>query len=95
MRVLSIIAAAIFLVACGPLDPELAAQRCEDRARKAQAPIGKVTLGVNSNTGAFGRAQVGVTSDFLRGRDPQQVYDECVINLTGAMPIRPPVLRNR
>ncbi len=82
------------LAACGPMNPERAAERCEERARAAQGPTGSVTIGVNSKTGGFSRASVGVSSDFLRGRDPDAVYDECVFSLTGEMPIRRPVLRN-
>jgi hypothetical protein len=93
------IAAAILMlggvVSCGPVPPELAAQRCEARARAAQAPTGEVGFGVNNKSGAFTRAQIAVSSDFLRGRDPVQVYDACVLQLTGELPIRPPVLRVR
>jgi len=82
------------LVACAPISPELAAQRCEERARAAQAPTGEVTIGVNSNSGGFAEASVGISSDFIRGADPVAVYDRCVFELTGALPIRPPVLRD-
>lgn len=83
------------LAACTPqpIDPVRAAEICEDRARAAQAPTGRVTVGTNSRTGAFGGVQVGVSSDFLTGRDPLEVYTECVRDRTGAEPIRPPVLR--
>ena len=82
------------LAACGPINPELAAQRCEERARAAQGPTGKVTLGVNSNSGGFARANLGISSDFIQGLDPEAVYDRCVLELTGELPIRRPVLRN-
>lgn len=82
------------LAACNtPVSPERAADMCEERARKAQGPKGSVTLGVNSNSGGFANAEVGVTSDFLRGTDPNLLYDRCVIELTGEGPIRRPVLR--
>lgn len=83
------------IASCGPVNPELAAQRCEERARAAQGPTGEVAFGVNSNSGAFTNAKIGLSSDFLRGRDPAQVYDSCVLQLTGELPIRPPVLRTR
>lgn len=75
-----------------PVDPEEAAQECEERARAAQAPTGTVTAGVNSQTGGFAGFEIGVTSDFLRGADPLEVYSDCVWNLTGQSPIRPPEL---
>lgn len=77
-----------------PVSPERAAEICEDRARAAQGPTGRVTVGTNSNTGAFGGVELGVSSDFLAGRDPQAVYEECVFDKTGEAPIRPPRLRS-
>lgn len=86
----------VVMGACAvPLSPERAAEICEERARDAQGPTGSVTLGTNSRTGGFGRVEIGVTSDFISGRDPIEVYEECVFDRTGAAPIRPPVLRNR
>ena len=81
------------LSACTPISPERAAERCEERARAAQGPTGEVTVGVNSNTGGFSRAEVAISSDFLRGRDPVAVYERCVIELTGQPPTRPFRLR--
>jgi hypothetical protein len=83
------------LVACTPVpvSPERAAEICEEKARAAQGPTGRVSVGTNSNTGANAGIEIGVTSDFLTGRDPLDVYTECVFDRTGAGPIRPPVLR--
>ncbi len=81
------------LAACGPVSPERAADRCEERARAAQGPQIGLTLGANSNSGPFASGSIGITSDAIRGRDPLQVYDECVFGLTGEMPIRPVRLR--
>ena len=84
-----------WVASCGLVDPALAAQRCEERARAAQSPTGEIAFGVNSNSGAFTNAKIGLSSDFLQGRDPAQVYDACVLQLTGELPIRPLVLRTR
>ncbi|WP_322890244.1 MULTISPECIES: hypothetical protein [unclassified Yoonia] len=81
------------LAACGPVSPERAADRCEERARAAQGPTVGLTLGANSNSGPFASGSIGITSDAIRGRDPLQLYDECVFRLTGEMPIRPVRLR--
>ncbi len=81
------------LAACGPVTPERAAVRCEERARAAQGPSGNVTIGVNSESGPYTRAEIGVSADYLQGRDPLEVYRSCVVGLTGAEPYRPPVLR--
>lgn len=75
------------------IDPARAADRCEERARAAQGPTGTVTFGANSNTGSYTSAEIGITADYLRGADPNVVYDRCVIELTGEGPIRRPVLR--
>lgn len=88
--------AAVFLLAlaaCGPVSPERAADRCEERARAAQGPQIGLTLGANSNSGPFASGSIGISSDAIRGRDPVQVYDECVFRLTGEMPVRPVRLR--
>ncbi|KPP84170.1 MAG: hypothetical protein HLUCCA08_01530 [Rhodobacteraceae bacterium HLUCCA08] len=82
------------LVACTPqpVDPERAAQRCEERARAAAGPTGEVRLGANSEDGPFAGVSIGISSDYLAGRDPMAVYEQCVYDLTGAAPIRPPRL---
>ena len=81
------------LAACGPISPEAAADRCEERARAAASPLREVGIGVNSQRGVIANAEIELTSDFLQGRDPQVVYEQCVRQLTGQGPIRPLVLR--
>lgn len=76
-----------------PMNPEEAAQHCEERARAAQGPTGRVAVGVNSESGPFTNAEIGLSGDYLAGRDPVEVYTECVYDRTGMAPIRPPVLR--
>ena len=76
------------LIACGPVSPELAADQCEERARAATGPTGEIGIGIGSN-GTSGRVEIGVTSDYLQGRDPYDVYDSCVRQKTGQGPIRP------
>jgi hypothetical protein len=95
MRGAALVVALLTLApACAPvpMDPERAAQICEERARGAQGPTGSVTIGVNSQDGPNVGAAIGVTGDFLRGRDPMQVYESCVFQRTGQSPIRPPAL---
>jgi hypothetical protein len=95
-RVLLMTALALLalLAACDlpPQDPELAARDCEERARAAQGPTGTVSIGVNSDSGPFTAASIGVSSDYLQGRDPVAVYEQCVYQRTGALPIRSPRL---
>jgi len=79
------------LVACGPVSPEVVARQCEDRARAAQGPKAAVAVGVGTG-GTSASVGVGVSLDYLRGRDPQEVYETCVRERTGQPPIRPLVL---
>ena len=83
----------LLMSACGPISADRAAEICEAQARAAQGPTGGVTVGTNSNSGTFGRLEIGVSSDFIAGRDPIEVYEQCVSDRTGVGPIRPPVLR--
>lgn len=53
-----------------------------------------MTIGASSSDGPFASASIGLSADLLRGRDPLEVYESCVIELTGEMPIRPPRLRD-
>jgi len=94
-RAVLCLAAFTALTACDPvpMSPERAAQICEEQARAAQGPTGSVTFGVNSRTGPYTGASIGITDDYLRGRDPLAVYSNCVMRRTGQAPIRPPVLR--
>lgn len=81
----------VLLAACGPVSPELAARQCEERARAASGPVREIGIGVG-NRGVDGYVELGVTSDYLQGRDPREVYETCVFEKTGQGPVRPPVL---
>jgi hypothetical protein len=89
-----LVLAALTLAGCTlpPPDPARVADECEARARAAQGPTGTIGVGVNSETGGFATAEIGLSSDFLMGRDPVAVYEACVYQRTGQMPIRPPRL---
>lgn len=76
-----------------PVDPARVAAQCEERARAAAGPTGSVTVGANSRTGAYSGFEVGITSDYLAGRDPAEVYAQCYFARTGSYPATPPSLR--
>jgi hypothetical protein len=76
------------LTACGPVPLKTAESICFDRARLAAAPRGEVKIGV-SNGKPAGSVSVGVTSDYILGRDPSAVYDQCVLQKSGQMPSLP------
>ncbi|MCF2906597.1 hypothetical protein L0666_16505 [Octadecabacter sp. CECT 8868] len=95
MRIVSLVSMLIPLTACAavPITPERAAEICEEKARAAQGPTGSASVGANSETGAYSGLEISLSSDFLAGRDPNDVYAECIYDRTGAAPIRPLVLR--
>jgi hypothetical protein len=76
------------LVACGPVSQKAAEQECFERARLAAGPRGTIAVGGGSN-GAVADFDVTIGSDFLRGRDPAQVYETCVTQKTGQFPTVP------
>lgn len=77
------------LIACGPVSREQAERDCLHTARLAQQPRGSVGVGVDSNGKVQPQFDVTVSSDYLSGRDPSQVYDSCVMRKSGQMPSRP------
>lgn len=79
-------------MSCGPISPERAAEQCEERAREAAGPTGEIGIGINSNGRVTSGISIGVSSDFLKGKDPEQVYVDCVQRKTGQPPVRPLVL---
>lgn len=80
---------ALLLAACGPISPEQAANQCEEQARRAAGPTGKIGIGVNSNGQVTNSFSIGISSDALLGKDPEQVYLDCIRRKTGQEPIRP------
>ncbi len=77
------------LAACGPIPVDQAERACAEDARLAERPRGRVGLGVGSGGRAAGMLDVTISSDFLLGRDPSQVYDACVKSRSGQFPTRP------
>lgn len=85
----------LFLAACatGPIPLAQAEAECADRARAALRPTGSATIGASSKSGLSTGISIGVTTDFLAGRDPQDVYASCVESKSGQPPQTPLVLR--
>jgi hypothetical protein len=81
--------ALLVLSACGPVSLQQAERECLSQARLAQQPRGSVGLGIGSDGRAHVKGDVTITSDFLQGRDPAQVYDNCVVRRSGQFPSRP------
>ena len=77
------------LAACGPIPVEQAESICYNDARMATGPHGAVGFGVSSNGDTSAGLSIGISSDYLLGRDPDQVYANCVYQRSGQMPTRP------
>lgn len=86
---LLILASLPALAACGPIPVEQAEQMCVEQANQALRPRGRVGLGVGSGGRAVSALDVTISSDFLLGRDPAQVFDSCVNARSGQFPTRP------
>ncbi len=77
------------LAACGPISLAEAERQCFDRARLAQQPRGEAVIGVTSDSGVVGGLSLEITSDYVQGRDPAEVYETCVVSKTGGPPSQP------
>jgi len=77
------------LAACGPTSVQQAENQCFMRARQASNPLAGTTVGVGSDGFSVNDFNLTVSSDFVQGRDPSAVYDQCVYQKSGQMPSRP------
>ena len=93
-------AAALFLTlpllagiaGCGPVPVERAEAICARKADLAGGPRGSVAMGVVGGGGSVrpaGRVHLELSSDYLMGRDPAAVYDRCVVERSGQLPLHP------
>lgn len=88
-RAALLLAALAPLAACGPVPLPQAEEACFQQARLATRPRGEVGIGVDSTGKVGAMGEVTISSDFIQGRDPAQVYDTCVFQKSGQMPSRP------
>lgn len=79
------------LAACGPVPVDRAEDSCLRDAELASRPRGEVTMGVaggSGRVGTVGRLEVDLSSDYLMGRDPSDVFNRCVMRRSGQLPSR-------
>ena len=76
------------LAACGPMPVDRAEDACLRDAELAAAPRGEVGVGFGSG-GSRSTLSIELSSDYIAGRDPSQVYSRCVYNKSGQLPTRP------
>lgn len=84
-----LVPALLGLAACAPIPVEQAERACMTDARDARGPRTEMGVGVGSHGARGGFVQVGLSSDYIMGRDPSQVFQECVQRRSGQMPRRP------
>ena len=77
------------LSACGPVPLVQAEAECRTRADQAAAPSGSVGVTFSSDGTVETNLSVGVTTDYLNGRNPTEVYNQCVVARAGQPPSRP------
>ena len=89
-----ILTGALALSACakpGPITVERAMAQCTERARAAVKP--EVSVGVGIGIGRRVRTGVGIgielSSDYLKGTPPEEVYETCVVAKSGEKPTEP------
>jgi len=75
-----------------PISVQRAMAECTYRARSAVKP--DVTVGLGVGTGGYGThvtggVGIGVSGDYLRGADPYEVYEKCVVAKSGVKPTQP------
>lgn len=80
--------AAGLLSGCGPVPVGQAENMCLRDAELTARPRGEVGVGVGSG-GARSSIKLELSSDYLNGRDPSEVYSRCVYNKSGQLPTRP------
>lgn len=78
----------LLLLACGPVSVQQAERECLERARLAQKPQASVFIGVNNKGDVLKGGSFGVSTDYLAGRDPSAVFNECVKSRSGQFPTR-------
>ena len=90
IRTRPLLAVALMAACTSPAPPTLAQAeaQCRQRADAATRPQTQIAVGVGTG-GTSAGMQIGLSSDYLAGRDPGDVYTTCVIRLTGQAPETP------
>lgn len=79
----------LLLPACGPMDLGQAERACLPDAQMAQHPRGSVGFGIGSGGQTGASFEIGISSNYILGRDPDQVFASCVQARAGQPPSRP------
>lgn len=77
---------------CGPVPVQQAERNCMQDARAATGPRGEIAMGVGTDghhVRPVTRVELSISSDYVMGRDPADVFNRCVMRQSGEMPTRP------
>lgn len=77
------------LAACAPIPVDRAEDQCLRQAELAQQPRGMIAAGIRSDGKPTGKLSIEVTSDYIQGRDPSEVFATCVYQKSGQLPTQP------
>jgi hypothetical protein len=88
LMLLPVLASLLLIAACGPISVADAERQCLDRAYAASGPHGEVAVGVADGK-ARSQVTLDISTDYLLGRDPSVIYDQCVRRKSGQPPTRP------
>ena len=90
VRLTTVLAAVALIAGCSsePVPVKQAMEMCMEPARKAGGPTGSVGLGFDSDGGVSSTLSIELTDDYIFGRDPDDVFEECVVKRSGSLPDR-------
>jgi len=77
------------LAACGPVSLVQAEKSCVSDAQLAQRPRGSAAFGMGSDGQVGASFTLGISSDYLQNRNPDDVFAACVQRRAGQAPTRP------
>ena len=88
MRPAAVLGFALAVSGCAYMSVGRAESTCVEDAKAARGPTGTIALGTTSE-GAQGKADVTISSDWVFGRNPEEIYNSCVLRRSGQAPVTP------
>ena len=82
----SVLAPALGACTANVVSVEKAMDDCMETARAATTPTGTAAIGVNSHGKVGTSLSIGISTDYIAGRDPDEVYERCVVRRSGSKP---------
>ena len=73
------------LPSCGAMSVERAESTCVEDAKAARGPTGTIAVGTTTE-GPRVKGDVTISTDWIAGRDPEEVYVSCVMRRSGKAP---------